>query len=285
MIDEDDADEIIVLQDDGTSEIDDVAGAALAYEMEVHPVAPEHARPLDVTDETYFIARGLREEAYLGEGSELAPCTPGAAAKVVAARGVARVPRVLSEATATRLHAYVLGRFELLSNAEFDIRKEAAYALCNALLGGSMATVSGLVYLGVLPSLCSCLTSPDVDLIHTVLDALGAALEAGEIGRQSAPPGAPNACVQQIDECGGVEKLEELQQHENAAVYEKAGRLLDEYFADQGDAVEDVQIAPRATADSFVFGAPGGASASGAIVLAAAAPGGGGVPGPGLSLS
>ena len=118
MIDEDDADEIIILQEDGTSEIDDVAGAALAYEMEVHPVAPEHARPLEVTDETYFIARGLREEAYLGEGSELAPCTPGAAAKVVAARGVARVPRVLSEATATRLHAHVLGRFELLSNAE-----------------------------------------------------------------------------------------------------------------------------------------------------------------------
>ena len=139
---------------------------------------------------------------------------------------------------------------------EFDIRKEAAYALCNAVLGGSMATISGLVALGVLPSLCECLASPDVDLIHAVLDALAAALEAGELGRQAAPPGAPNACVHIIDECGGVEKLEELQAHENAAVYDKAGRLLDAYFADQADAVEDAQIAPQATADGFVFGAP-----------------------------
>ena len=118
LLDEDEADEVILLQDDGGYELDDPCGAALAYEMDTHPVAPSHARPLDVTDETFFIARGLREEAYLGEGSALAPCAPGAAASVVTARGVACVPQVLSEATATRLHAHVLERFELLSSAK-----------------------------------------------------------------------------------------------------------------------------------------------------------------------
>ena len=88
-----------------------------------------------------------------------------------------------------------------------------------------MQTISGLVYLGVLGSLCSLLQSPDPDLLLAVCDALGAALEAGEQNRQ-ATGGGDNYCAQLIDEAGGVDKLEELQSHENVAVYERASRLI-----------------------------------------------------------
>ena len=85
----------------------------------VHPSAPAHARPLDETDEAVFIARALREEAYLGPGGEFFACTPvSAAASVVTAQGVARIDDALNKSTAAALHAYVLDSFETRANEE-----------------------------------------------------------------------------------------------------------------------------------------------------------------------
>ena len=81
------------------------------------------------------------------------------------------------------------------------------------------------------------------------------ALEAGEQNRQ-ATGGGDNYCAQLIDEAGGVDKLEELQSHENVAVYERASRLIDLYLADHDANAEDAQIAPQATAEQFSFGVP-----------------------------
>lgn len=104
---------------------------------------------------------------------------------------------------------------------EFDVRKEAAYALCNACTGGSQQVLSGLVYHGVVKSLCSLLEAPDSELIFAVLEGLHAVLDAGEVGAN----GGTNRCVQLVEECGGVDRLEQLQLHENAEVYAKASQV------------------------------------------------------------
>ena len=135
----------------------------------------------------------------------------------------------------------------LVEVEEFDIRKEAAYALCNACIGAAAQTVSGLVYLGVLPALTSLLDCAEPELILSVCDALMAALEAGAASSGAAPNPVPAL----IEEAGGCEKLEALQMHENTAVYQKAALLIDSYFADE---TEDAAIAPTATADGFQFG-------------------------------
>jgi len=142
----------------------------------------------------------------------------------------------------------------LVGEEEFDIRKEAAYALCNACTGGSQQTLSGLVYHGVVGSLCSLLEAPDAELIFAVLEALLAVLDAGEAGAS----GGANRCVQLIEEAGGCERLEALQMHENQDVYAKAAQILDSYFGEEGEV--DAAIAPVANADSFAFsgGLPGG---------------------------
>lgn len=139
------------------------------------------------------------------------------------------------------------------SEEEYDIKKEAVYALCNAIMGGSPATVSGLVYMGALRPLCALLEAPDTELVFAILEGVGAALEAGE--RSRAASGGVNRCVELVDEAGGCDRLEALQLHENQMVYTKAAQLLDEYFMDGAEAEEDPQIAPVAHADAFAFSA------------------------------
>lgn len=151
----------------------------------------------------------------------------------------------------------------LVVEEEFDIRKEAAYALCNACVGGSLPTISGLVSLDVVAALCPLLEAPDTEVLLAVVEALGACLEAGEISRQASGDGS-NRCIHLIDEAGGIEKLEALQMHDNAQIYEKTSRLLDVYFGDDG-AAEDPSIAPVAQAGSFAFGVPPAAQAVDAV--------------------
>ena len=56
---------------------------------------------------------------------------------------------------------------ELTATEEFEIRKEATYAICNACLGGSPAVVNLLLELRVLPPLLDLLECPDANLILT----------------------------------------------------------------------------------------------------------------------
>jgi len=140
----------------------------------------------------------------------------------------------------------------LVRHEEFDIKKEGAHALCNACVGGSAQTISGLVYLGVLPALCSLLDAPDAELLLAVCEALEATLAAGEANSTA----GVNRCVELIDEAGGIDKLEALQLHENAEVYTKAVGLLDSYFGSE-ESEADAAIAPTAHADGFAFGMPG----------------------------
>mmetsp|Transcript_40794 Transcript_40794/g.107785 ORF Transcript_40794/g.107785 Transcript_40794/m.107785 type:complete len:564 (+) Transcript_40794:95-1786(+) len=142
----------------------------------------------------------------------------------------------------------------LVETEEFDIRKEAAYALCNACIGGAPPTLSGLVYAGVVRTLCSLLELPDADLVLGVLEALHNIFAAAEA---SDPARGVSAVVDQVETVGGVDKLEALQTHANAVVYERAAGLLEVYFA-AGAEHEDASLAPRASAEAFSFGLPTG---------------------------
>ena len=77
-------------------------------------------------------------------------------------------------------------------------------------------------------------------------------------------PGPRHACryTTFVDEAEGLDKLEQLQTHNNEEVYKKAVHILETYFGLDDD--EDEQIAPEANQQGFVFqgqqpaGPPGG---------------------------
>ena len=69
-------------------------------------------------------------------------------------------------------------------------------------------------------------------------------LKAGMTVQASHPQTALIAQITSvIEECGGLQKIEDLQNHENNAIYERSVKILETYFGAEDD-VEDVYVAP-----------------------------------------
>ena len=152
------------------------------------------------------------------------------------------------------------GLLEMLGCAEFEIKKEVAYAVCNACCGGSAAVANGIAQLGGVARLCDLLACPDAALLYAVLEALEAMLRAG-----SGEDGGPNRFALLVEEAGGIERIEGLQTHESAEIFQKAAHIIDHFFGEESDgAKEDSHMLPEVRADGFRFAPPAGSSARGA---------------------
>ncbi|XP_015694804.1 importin subunit alpha-4 isoform X2 [Oryza brachyantha] len=120
----------------------------------------------------------------------------------------------------------------LLKSSEQDIKEEAAWAISNAASGGSNDQIQYLVSRGCLEPLCSILTYQDADLVYTCLRGLQNILQAGEVGKQG-QDSAVNPYAQFILECGGLDKLEDLQEVDNDAIYKLVMKLLEGYWDEE----------------------------------------------------
>lgn len=114
----------------------------------------------------------------------------------------------------------------VLDSGDYKSQKEAAWAVTNLTSGGSVQQLAQLVQLGVLTPFCNLLMSKDWKTILVVLDGLSnilqAAVKMGEVDRVAI----------MIEEVGGLDKLELLQQNDNEQVYQKAVAMIDTFFSD-----------------------------------------------------
>ncbi|KAK7273481.1 hypothetical protein RIF29_14532 [Crotalaria pallida] len=129
----------------------------------------------------------------------------------------------------------------LLQNAEFDIKKEAAWAISNATSGGTHEQIKYLVSQGCIKPLCELLICPDPRIITVCLEGLENILKVGEVEKNIGNTGDVNIYAQMIDDAEGLEKIESLQSHDNNEIYEKAVKILETYWLEDG---EDDQILP-----------------------------------------
>ena len=53
------------------------------------------------------------------------------------------------------------------------------------------------------------------------------------------PVNGENPFVLKIEQCGLLDKMESLQEHSNEQVYDEVSNILQTYFADEEDLVED----------------------------------------------
>jgi len=118
----------------------------------------------------------------------------------------------------------------LLRTGEFDVKKEAAWAVSNLSSGGNDNQVKFLVHQQAIPPLCALFTSTNSRIVLVALEGIENILRVGQ--NEAANTGGVNHFAELVEECGGVGKLENLQQAENIEVelYEKAGQIVKNYF-------------------------------------------------------
>lgn len=123
---------------------------------------------------------------------------------------------------------------EIINRAEVRTRKEAAWAITNATSGGSIEQVEYLVQCGAISALCGLLHVVDNKMIQVAMNGLENILKAGQ--SQAGAPGfedGNNKYAVLVEECGGLDKIEVLQQHENPEIYQRAYNLIEKYFGNE----------------------------------------------------
>lgn len=110
-----------------------------------------------------------------------------------------------------------------LSKGDFQTQKEAAWAISNLTIGGNREQVARLIQEGVIPPFCDLLTCKDAQVVQVVLDGINNMLKmAGSQVEQLA---------NMIEECGGLDKIEQLQNHDNIEIYKLAYDIIEQYFS------------------------------------------------------
>lgn len=136
---------------------------------------------------------------------------------------------------------------QLAEEGEYEVRKEAIWTLGNIATGGTSTQVMSLVECGAIEALCSILNVNDTKILMVALDGIDNILKTAEAcGRNY---------LSFVDECGGVDMIEALQSHESEEVYEKCIQIIEAYFGEDDDGMEE-NLVPATDGDMFAFGVP-----------------------------
>jgi len=141
----------------------------------------------------------------------------------------------------------------ILKSGEFDIQKEAAWAISNATSGGREDQIRYLVEQGVIPPLCALFTTADPKIVMVALEGIENILRVGKT--DASRHGGNNKYAENVEECLGLDHLENLQSHENEEIYEKAVKILKTYFESDEDDAPQLEPGIAANNAQFTFGA------------------------------
>lgn len=137
---------------------------------------------------------------------------------------------------------------QMSTATEWDVRKEATWVISNVATGGSNEHIALLLKTNVVKYICDLLDVGEVRILLVAMEALEALLRFG-----FQTEGIKKELVSVVDDSGGIEKLEQLQEHENTEIYSKAIKLLETYFGGSEDDCEN--LIPIADGNGkFAFG-------------------------------
>jgi importin subunit alpha-6/7 len=156
---------------------------------------------------------------------------------------------------------------QLQPSAEWDVRKEAAWVVSNIATSGRADQITHLIQLGGMRPLCDLLEVGDTRILGVALDALDAILKSAPVGN--------TAYISLVDESEGVEKLEQLQEHADPTIYQKAVQMIETHFGGEDEDAGAENLAPTMNANAtFSFGMDSTAKpAAGVFSFGAAAAG------------
>lgn len=88
---------------------------------------------------------------------------------------------------------------------------------------------------GCIGPLCDLLGSPDAEAVWVSLEALENVLKVGEAEKELGGRDGSNVYAQEVEDCGGLARIEGLQLHPHATVSHAATRMLESYWEQPGD--------------------------------------------------
>jgi len=118
-----------------------------------------------------------------------------------------------------------------IDSVDFDICKEAVWAVSNATGGATLEQIEYLVHLGVIESLCNLLVPKYFKLFDVTLSGLENILKV-----------KADEFKMRIERCGGLEKIENLQVFSTKTVYEKAYQILSHYFEKESEEEVNIEV-------------------------------------------
>lgn len=92
-----------------------------------------------------------------------------------------------------------------------------------------------LVSQACIKPLCDLLVCPDPRIVTVCLEGLENILKVGESEKLLGRSGDANLYAQMIEDADGLEKIENLQSHDNTEIYEKAVKLLETYWLEEDE--------------------------------------------------
>jgi len=141
---------------------------------------------------------------------------------------------------------------KLAGEGAMDVRKECVWALANAGMGAQPEQQEALAEAGVVRALVEALDHGHaVAEIGTILDSLGSFLKGG--AKRAEERGGENIYCGIIEEHNGLTKLEELQEDANEGIYNRAVKLLTDYFCVEEDAETETEGYAAAGPSNFNF--------------------------------
>ena len=141
----------------------------------------------------------------------------------------------------------------IMSSAALDLRSEAVWCLSNSTAQATPEQIKALVEKGIFQAIGSVLESRDPRTLVVALEGINFILKCGQEHLLNEHGSNPMVVV--AEQCGLVDKIEQLQLVKNQKVYEKAIEILEKYFIleEQEDIMEMLQSqnnapAPNSTA-------------------------------------
>ena len=112
-----------------------------------------------------------------------------------------------------------------LDKGDFQTQKEAAWVVSNLTISGTPAQVAHVVQCGVIAPFCKMLSVRDGQVVQVVLDGI---LNILKVANEQS-----DVVCTMIEECGGLDLIEQLQHHENGEIYKLAYDIIDNFFNDE----------------------------------------------------